>query len=172
MVLKADVVGVVHKTEAGAVVLGIDTRQRLLEEVRAMGKRFQGKKIAFCVQPQVSEGAEIIMGLKRVAGTGTLVMVGTGGIYTEILKDVQFRLCPITRWDAHNMIRSLKGYDILTGARGQKPVDVEKLEEILLRLSQLAMELEEVEELDFNPVFACAEKDKTMVADVRIKVSL
>ena len=171
LALKADIEGVVHKTEAGAVVLGIDGKDTLLAEAHRIADRFKGKKISFNMQPQLEAENEVIMGLSRAGDAGAIVMIGTGGIFTEIMQDAQFRLVPITRADARDMIKSLKGYELLAGARGRRPVDSTLLEDMLLRLSQMASEQPRIEEVDLNPVFASTDRDKTVVVDVRIKVS-
>ncbi|MFH1435922.1 MAG: acetate--CoA ligase family protein [Pseudomonadota bacterium] len=171
LALKADIEGVVHKTEAGAVVLGIDGKDSLLAEAGKIADRFKGKKISFIMQPQLEARNEVIMGLSRAGDAGAIVMIGTGGIFTEIMQDAQFRLVPITRPDARDMIKNLKGYGLLAGARGRRPVDFTLLEDMLLRLSQMASEQPGIEEVDLNPVFASADRDKTVAVDVRIKVS-
>lgn len=172
VVLKADAEGIVHKTEAGAIVLGIGDKAGLLEEAGKMERVFKGRKVVFSVQSQLKPENELIMGISSAGDAGSVVMVGTGGIFTEIIQDAQFRLVPITRRDARDMIKSLKGYDILSGARGKKAVDFKILEDILLKLSQLATEFPVLEELDLNPVFASSDRGKTVVIDARMKVKM
>ena len=100
-----------------------------------------------------------------------MVMIGTGGIYTEVLRDAQFRLAPLTRADARDMIKALKGYPILAGARGASPVDLCALQDILLRLGRMAVEHPEILEMDLNPVLAFPEPTRTAVVDARIRIS-
>jgi len=171
-VLKADVEGVVHKTEAGAVMLNIANRDELAVMAARLEERFKGRKVAFGVQPQLGAQSELIMGVSRAGDAGHVVMVGMGGIFTEIMKDAQFRLVPITRTDARAMIRALRGHGMLAGARGRKAVDFNVLEEMLLRLSQMAADLPMIDELDLNPVFAGAGKGETLAVDVRMKITL
>jgi 4-hydroxybutyryl-CoA synthetase (ADP-forming) len=124
----------------------------------------------YVIQEFLKGGREVIMGLKDAAGAGRMVMIGTGGIYTEILRDAQFRLAPLTRVEARQMIRSLKGHPILAGARGTGSVDMGCLEDILLRLGRIAVDLPEIEEIDLNPVLAFPEPGLTAVVDARIRV--
>jgi acetyltransferase len=97
-------------------------------------------------------------------------MFGLGGVFVEILKDVQFRLAPLSEGDALDMIRSIKGYPVLEGVRGEKAVDIDGLAEILKRLSQLGSDFPEIDELDLNPVFAFEKGKGAAVVDARIKV--
>jgi acyl-CoA synthetase (NDP forming) len=97
-------------------------------------------------------------------------MFGLGGVFVEVLKDVQFRLAPLSREEALEMIRSIKGFPILEGTRGEKAVDVNKLAEILIRFSQLASDFPELDEIDLNPVFAFEKGKGAAVVDARAKI--
>lgn len=171
--LKVDHEAVVHKTDEGGVALDIPDPEALARAAAEMDGRFAGRSIspAYVVQEFLTGGREVIMGLKDAAGAGTMVMIGTGGIYTEVLRDAQFRLAPLTRVDARSMIEALKGFPILSGVRGERPVDMKALEDILLRLGQLALDVPEIQEMDLNPVLAFAEPDRTAVVDARIRIS-
>jgi acetyl coenzyme A synthetase (ADP forming)-like protein len=169
-VLKADARGLVHKTEAGAVVLGIRDGEQLVREAGSLEEKLEGRAAAFSVQPMVEPENEIIMGLSSAGEAGMVVMAGTGGIFTEVLRDAQFRLVPITRRDAAGMIRGLRGYGLLAGARGRKPADLGVLEDMLLRLSQLASDLPVIEEIDLNPVFASSDGARTAAVDARMRL--
>ncbi len=169
-VLKADAEGLVHKTEAGAVVLGIESPERLVEEAGRLEKKLGGRAATFIVQPMADPENELIMGLSSAGDAGMVVMAGTGGIFTEVLRDAQFRLVPITRSDAAGMIRGLRGYALLAGTRGRKPADLGVLEDMLLRLSQLAADIPAIEEIDLNPVFASSEGAKTAAVDARMRL--
>ncbi|MBW2261671.1 MAG: acetate--CoA ligase family protein [Deltaproteobacteria bacterium] len=172
VVLKVDHEDVVHKTDEGGVVLDIPDAGALERAVAEMDTRFAGRSIApaYVVQEFLTGGREVIMGLKDAAGAGTMIMIGTGGIYTEVLRDAQFRLAPLTRTDARSMIAALKGHSILAGTRGEPSVDMESLEDILLKLGQMAGDLPEIVEMDLNPVLAFAEPGRTAVVDARIRV--
>jgi len=165
--LKVDHVDVVHKTEAGGVVLDLPDAKALAAAATAMESRFA--KPAFVIQEYLSGGREVIMGTKEAAGAGALVMIGTGGIYTEILRDAQFRLAPVTRADARAMIASLKGHPILAGARGERPVDMRALEDMLVRLGKVAVDHPRILEMDLNPVLAF--EDRALVVDARVRVA-
>ena len=95
--------------------------------------------------------AETIIGMNVDATFGPLIMFGLGGIYVEVLQDVAFKMYPLTSVDAHDMISSIKGYKLLTGYRGKEPVDIAKLEETLLRVSQLAGDFPQIQSLEMNP---------------------
>jgi acyl-CoA synthetase (NDP forming) len=111
-----------------------------------------------------------MVGLTQDPLFGPLVAFGLGGIHVEILADVCFRVTPLTDRDAADMVRSIRGYRLLQGYRGHPPADVETLEEILLRISQLVEEVPEISELDLNPVFALPPGEGCRVVDARIQV--
>jgi acetyltransferase len=108
------------------------------------------------------------MGAKAEEGLGHAVVFGLGGIYVEVMKDVVFSLTPVSAAEAREMLSAIKGAPLLKGARGQKPVNQERLVEILQRLSQLLGDLPEIQEMDLNPVMAVA--DKVFVVDARISL--
>ena len=125
VVLKIQSPEVVHKTEVGGVVLGLDSADRVEQAgAELLAKGPAGSKLL--VQEMVS-GTEVILGARVDPQYGPFVMVGLGGIFVEVLKDVALRLLPVTTEDAHAMLRELKGYKILEGVRGQKPRDVDAL---------------------------------------------
>ncbi len=104
------------------------------------------------VQKMVSGGKELIVGMKRDPQFGPLIMFGMGGVYVEVLKDVSFRIAPITRKEAYEMVKEVKAYHILRGLRGEKPVDIDAIVDLLLRVSKLSVDHPEVLEMDLNPV--------------------
>lgn len=170
LVLKVDSEKIIHKTEAGGVVLGLNDKSELLAAFKKMDRKFARHKPGYILQKHMAEGKEVIMGAKANPGVQPTIMFGLGGVFVEVLKDVQFRLAPLSEQDALEMIRSIKGYPLLQGARGEKAVDVDKLIEILIRLSQLASDFPEISEMDLNPVFAL-EKDKgAVVVDARLRI--
>jgi acetyltransferase len=170
--LKVEHEAVVHKTDEGGVALNLADEDALTAAAAEMNERFEprGIKPAYLIQEHLTGGREVIMGLSQSAGAGTMVMIGTGGIYTEVLRDAQFRLAPLTRADAGGMIKALKGYSILAGARGEPSVDMYALEDILLRLGRMAVEYPEIVEMDLNPVLAFPEPARTAVVDARIRI--
>ncbi|MGD0765106.1 MAG: GNAT family N-acetyltransferase, partial [Dehalococcoidia bacterium] len=148
---------ITHKTDIGGVVLGLQSAQavrdafRLMEErLSAIGKRDEMDGVI--VQEMVEGGIEAIIGVTQDPSFGPLIMFGLGGVQVELLKDVAFRIHPLTDLDAKDMIRSIKGYPLLDGWRGAPPGDIPALEEVLLRVSALVEDLPEVAEMDLNPV--------------------
>jgi len=170
LVLKVDSEKIIHKTEAGGVVLGLNEKSELLAAFKKMARKFARHKPGYILQKHMTEGKEVIMGAKANPGVQPTIMFGLGGVFVEILKDVQFRLAPLSENYALEMIRSIKGYPLLQGARGEKAVDVDKLVEILMRLSQLASDFPEISEMDLNPVFALEKGKGAVVVDARLRI--
>ena len=162
---------IIHKSDIGGVRLGLKTAKqvaRAYDEILTSARKTHPKAAihGISVQKMARPGMEVIVGLSKDAQFGPLVMFGLGGILVEILKDVSFRIVPLSRRDAQEMIREIKGYPLLLGYRGQEPVDFLALEELLLKVSNLAQQIPEIKELDLNPVFAYS--DGTIVVDARI----
>lgn len=152
-----------HKIDKGLVKIGIQNERELeaaFQELEAFG--IGGAE--FLLQKQIS-GTELFVGMKRDKSFGPVISFGLGGIFVEVLKDIVFGICPIEEQKAQEMIKSIKGYKILEGFRGQKGVDISKLTDILIAVSHLAMENEEINEIDINPLFA--QGSEVMVADVK-----
>ncbi|MBI3937295.1 MAG: acetate--CoA ligase family protein [Betaproteobacteria bacterium] len=164
-----------HKTEARAIRLGIASDGELAaayEEVLSNARAYEkGARIeGVLVQEMVKEGLEAILGVTNDRLFGPAVMFGLGGIFAEVLKDVSFRLAPVTRSVALDMIREIKGYPVLAGARGRRPADIEALAEAIVRLSALAVDLErDLAELDVNPLFVFPEGEGVKAGDALIK---
>jgi acyl-CoA synthetase (NDP forming) len=111
-------------------------------------------------------GIEVIIGISTDTQFGPVLMFGLGGILVEVLKDISFRIVPLARRDVREMIREIKGYPLLEGYRGQEPVDVDNLEELILKVSSFVEQHPEIEELDLNPVFAYS--DGAVAVDARV----
>lgn len=111
-----------------------------------------------------------MIGIIQDPSFGPLIGFGLGGIHVEILRDVCFRVTPITDQDAKEMVRSIRGYPLLEGYRGHPPADIEAIEELLLRIARLIEEVPEISELDLNPVFALSPGKGCSVVDARIRV--
>ncbi|MBI3068506.1 MAG: acetate--CoA ligase family protein [Betaproteobacteria bacterium] len=164
-----------HKTEARAIRLGIASDGELAaayEEVLSNARAYEkGARIeGVLVQEMVKDGLEAILGVTNDRLFGPAVMFGLGGIFAEVLKDVSFRLAPVTRSVALDMIREIKGYPVLAGARGRRPADIEALAEAIVRLSALAVDLErDLAELDVNPLFVFPEGEGVKAGDALIK---
>jgi len=170
LVLKIDSEEVVHKTDAGGVYLDLQDEASLVAAFDEMAGKFEKHKPAFIVQEHLTAGKEVIMGAKGNDGLPPTLMFGLGGVFVEVLKDVQFRLAPLSNQDAREMIQSIKGYPILEGARGAKAVDTDKLAEILCRLSQLCCDFPDIDEMDLNPVFAFDEGSGAVAIDARLRM--
>jgi acetyl coenzyme A synthetase (ADP forming)-like protein len=164
----------VHKTEVGGVHLHLedDTAvRRAFAEIRErLARNHQAEAMEGVVVQPMMTGVEVMVGVTQDPLFGPLIAFGLGGIHVEILADVCFRVTPLTDRDAAEMVRSIRGYRLLQGYRGHPPADVEALEEILLRISQLVEEVPEISELDLNPIFALPPGDGCRVVDARIQV--
>jgi acetyltransferase len=116
----------------------------------------------------VPQGKELILGMARDPQFGPLIMVGLGGIYVEAFKDVAFRLAPISDWEAVRMLRELKAYQLLEGVRGEEPLDIDAVENVLLRISRLAQDNSDLSEMDINPLMVYNAGDGCACVDVRM----
>jgi acetyl coenzyme A synthetase (ADP forming)-like protein len=173
IVLKIVSPAIVHKTEMGGVVLGLESRASVERAVREMVKRVDKidpvPRIAGVLLQQMSTGGtETIVGLTRLPRVGALVMFGLGGIYVEVMRDVVLRLTPLLDTDADTMIRDVKMFRLLEGARGEAPRDLAALAETILRIGQLADRHPRIAELDINPLIAM--EKGAMAIDARIRV--
>ncbi len=167
VVLKADVPGLLHKTDAGAVVLDLRTEGDVRGAYRALTERFGERQRQVLVQPMIA-GTEVIVGVADDHIFGPLVVFGLGGVATEVLADHAARLTPLTDIDADRLIHSIRSAPLLLGHRGSPPADLAALRDLLLRVSRLADDLPEVTELDLNPVIA--RPDGAYGVDARVKV--
>lgn len=170
LVLKVDAEEVVHKSDEGGVYLNLKDETALLKAFSAMNKKFGKLKPGYVLQEFRTDGKEVIMGAKSNDGLEATIMFGLGGVFVEILKDVQFRLAPLSNQDADEMISSIKGFPILKGTRGEKPADINILADILIRISQLTSDFPEIDEMDLNPVFAFDKGNGAEVIDARLKL--
>ena len=171
VVLKADVPGLLHKTDAGAVELDLRTEADVRGAYHRLQERFGERQRQVLVQPMIADGAEVVVGVVDDHMFGSLVMFGPGGVdpkTTEVLADHAARLTPLTDTDADKLIHSIRAVPLLLGHRGGPAADLVALRDLLLRVSRLADDLPEVTELDLNPVVA--RPDGVFVVDARIKV--
>ena len=153
IVLKIVSPDVVHKTDTGGVKLNLGNADQVRKAYREITAAFQGMRIVgIAVQPMAKAGQEAIIGVTRDPIFGPIIMFGLGGIFVEVLKDVSFRILPITEKDAAEMIEEIKGYAVLEGIRGQA-VDISALQDVLLKISRLVMEHPQIVEMDLNPLF-------------------
>jgi len=171
VVLKIVSPDVVHKSDAGGVRLSIQNATqagRAYNEILANIKKHypRAKIVGVTVQKMAKQGIEVIIGMTKDAQFGPVIMFGLGGILVEVLKDVSFRIVPMTKRDASEMITEIKGYPILKGYRGQDPADIPYLEDLIVKVSEFVDKNPEIKELDLNPVFAY--KDGALAVDARI----
>jgi len=171
IVLKIVSPQVLHKSDAGGVIIDIkdddgvrEGFNRILKNVRA--KVPNAEITGILVQEMAPRSTEVIVGSTKDPTFGQTIMFGLGGIFVEILKDVSFRIAPITRADAEEMIREIKSYKILEGARGMPKADQETIADILLKTSNMLMECPEIKELDMNPVLVYDKGAK--IVDARV----
>jgi acyl-CoA synthetase (NDP forming) len=169
VVLKAQADGLVHKTDAGAVRLGLHGTAETRAAYRELAASFGSRLTGVIVQPMLDDGVEVLIGTVSEPVFGPLVVFGLGGVATEVLGDHAARLTPLTDADASALIRSVRAAPLLLGHRGRPAVDTEALAGILLRVSQLADDLPEVAELDLNPVIA--QPGGACAVDARIRVT-
>jgi acyl-CoA synthetase (NDP forming)/GNAT superfamily N-acetyltransferase len=168
VVLKADVAGLVHKSDAGAVQLDLHGPDEVRAGYRALAERFGTRMSTAVIQPMVTGGTEIIIGVVQEPVFGPLVVFGLGGVATDALGDRSARLTPLTDSDTAALIRSVRVAPLLLGHRGTLPADLAALQDILLRVSRLADDLPQVAELDLNPVIA--RPDGAHVVDARVRL--
>ncbi|TCN67693.1 acetate--CoA ligase family protein [Acetobacteroides hydrogenigenes] len=159
------VVGPVHKSDVGGVVLNVTDQETALKEFERMMKIKD--TTAILLQPMLS-GTQLFVGAKQEGDFGHLIFCGLGGIFIEVLKDVTAGLAPIGINEAHDMIHRLKSYKIIAGARGQEPVNEDQYAEIIARVSALCKVAPEIFEMDINPLLGT--RDKVVAVDARIRI--
>ena len=169
--LKAIAPGLLHKTEAGAVRLGVaaDDATAAAREMAARLRQVGLEPTGFVLQHMARPGVEMIVGVVHDRQFGPVVACGAGGVLVELIKDVSVRLAPLTRRDAEEMVRELKSYPLLTGYRGAKSGDVESLLDTVLRVSTLVEDLPQIAELDLNPILV--HENGVTVVDARVRVA-
>jgi len=171
IVLKISSPDVIHKSDSGGVKLGLANTAQIgkaySEIIYSVKQAYPEAQIeGVSVQPMAPPGVEVIVGMSKDPQFGPVLMFGLGGILVEVLKDVSFRIVPVTERDAREMIREIKGYPILEGYRGQKPASIPALEKLIVKVSQFVEKNPQIKELDLNPIFAYP--DKAVAVDARI----
>lgn len=166
-----------HKTDVGGVRVGITSEEALRAEYRDLVGKLEQKGLlegleGVIIQEMVSGKREMVCGIATDPQYGPMMMFGLGGVFVEVMKDVAFRIAPLTDVEAHDMVRSVKAYKLLEGARGTTPAQIERVEETLLRLSQLAADLPFIDELDINPLIISEKNGEPIAVDGRIKMRL
>ena len=169
--LKAIAPGLVHKTEANAVRLGLTSPTQVRRVAGQMVRELaaQGVEVeALLVQPMLDDGVEMLIGVVHDPVFGPVVVSGAGGTAVELLHDVAARITPLTDVDAREQLRSLKTFPLLEGYRGAPRANIEALEEVLLRVSLMVEAHPEIAELDLNPVMATP--DGVWAVDARVRI--
>jgi len=159
------VVGPLHKSDSGGVILDVKNKNELLKNYNHL-MQIEGAK-SILIQPMIC-GKEIFIGAKREANFLPIVMCGLGGIFIEVLKDVSVNMVPISKTEASKMIENLKAYPILKGVRGQDGINLEKFANLICKISDLLVSTPEIAELDINPLMATV--DDIVAVDVRIRI--
>ncbi len=164
-----------HKTDVGGVRVNIQSEEQLREEYRDLIAKLTEKGLidgleGVIIQEMVKGNREMVCGIATDPQYGPMMMFGLGGVFIETMKDVTFRIAPLTDVDADEMIKSVKAYELLKGARGTKPAQMEQIQETLLRLSQLVNDFKFIDELDINPLLISEKTGEGIAVDGRIKV--
>ncbi len=162
---------IVHKSDAGGVIVGIGSDEEMADAYTTMSSTLQKNRPeatidGFVIQKMMPAGIEVVVGALRNAQFGPVVMFGMGGIYIEVFKDVEFRLAPLSKEEALRQIQETKVSQLLKGVRGQQPSDVDAIAELLVNAGRLICDFEEIKEFDFNPVLSYP--DGCMAVDARI----
>lgn len=152
LVMKGCASDLAHKTEQGLVKVDLRNDEEALAAFQEITTNMQDQPKAVLVQELIKGSRELMVGLTRDAQFGPCVMFGLGGIFTEILKDISFRVAPIEKRDAEEMMQEIKGRKILGNVRGMPAADLEKLTEILIRVGEIGLENDAIKEIDINPL--------------------
>ncbi len=166
-----------HKTDVGGVRINIQSEEQLRNEYNDLIEKLTQKGLidgleGVIIQEMVKGNREMVCGIATDPQYGPMMMFGLGGVFIEVMKDVTFRIAPLTDIDAKEMIKSVKAYKLLEGARGTKPAQMEQIEETLLRLSQLVSDYPFIDELDINPLLISEKTGEGIAVDGRIKVRM
>ena len=171
VVLKAISEDLIHKSDAGGVKLNLSSPQEVEEAYSQIKNDIhlydsQIKIQAIMVEEMLSGGIEAIVGMIKDPQFGRAVMFGLGGIFAEVLNDVSFRLIPLERYDVCQMIKEIKGYPLLTGARGKKSIPIESIVQVIMSVARLTLDFPEIKEIDLNPLILFP--DKAIAVDARV----
>ena len=166
-----------HKTDVGGVRVNIQSEAQLRAEYQDLISKLTERGLidgleGVIIQEMVKGNREMVCGIATDPQYGPMMMFGLGGVFIEVMKDVTFRIAPLTDIDAKEMIKSVKAYKLLEGARGTKPAQMEQIEETLLRLSQLVNDFKFIDELDINPLLISEKTGEGIAVDGRIKVRM
>jgi acyl-CoA synthetase (NDP forming) len=169
--LKINSPDIIHKSDSGGVKLSLnnvaEVKKAYDEVLKKMRKHYPRAAVhGVSVQKMLQPGTEVIIGTIKDPQFGPVIMFGLGGIFVEILKDVSFRVIPVKRKDAQEMIEEIKGFPLLQGYRGKEPASLPALVEMILKISNFIKENPQIKELDLNPIFAY--RNKVVAVDARV----
>ncbi|HEY97453.1 MAG TPA: acetyl-CoA synthetase [Dehalococcoidia bacterium] len=168
---------IIHKNDGGGVILALDTPEKVENAYREILENIhqqkpQAKIHGISVQKMAPPGVPVIIGMSKDPQFGPVIMFGLGGLLVEIIEDISLRISPLTRKDAAEMIREVKGYKLLTGYRGQPPANLPALEDMLMAVSDFAEQTNVVKEIDLNPVIAASNDAVAVDATVVFEESI
>ena len=155
LVLKGCSSEITHKTEKDLIRIDIRDKKEAVDSFQEIVANMNGDTKTVLVQEMIKGKRELVVGMNRDPQFGPCVMFGLGGIFTEILKDVSFRIAPIEKKDALEMMKEIKGYKILDAVRGMSAVDLEVMAEILISVGQIGLDNKEISQIDINPLIIC-----------------
>ena len=164
---------IIHKTEVGGIVLNVNSKEelkaeyvRMLENVKS--KLPEAKIEGVIVRKMAERGKEVLIGMSRDPIFGPLIAFGSGGIMVELIKDVTFRVAPLSLEDVEEMVRETKAYNLLKGFRGEPESDIDVVKDVILRVSKMAEDIEEIKELDINPFFVYEKGKGGLAIDIKV----
>jgi acyl-CoA synthetase (NDP forming) len=171
VVLKIVSPDVIHKSDSGGVKLNLNNVTKVKtaysEMIKTISQQYPDAVIhGVSVQKMIRPGTEVIVGTSKDSQFGPVIMFGLGGIFVEVLRDVSFRIVPVSQRDAQEMIKEIKGYPLLQGVRGKESSDIPALVEMILKISNFVEEYPQIKELELNPIFAY--RDGAVAVDARI----
>jgi acetyltransferase len=175
VVMKIASPDILHKSDIGGIALGIETPEMLADAyeriMASVRQRMPDARVwGVTVQEQLAPGREVIVGMNRDPHFGPILMFGLGGIYVEVMKDVSFRLWPVSPDEARDMIAEIRAYGVLRGARGQAPADIDAIADVICRVSALVGDFDEITELDINPLIVRDKGEGAVAPDIRIGI--
>lgn len=175
--LKVTSSNVIHKSDVAGVLLNLKNKEEVKQGFKQIIDNVQAKQsdaqiLGVMVEEMAPPGKEVIMGIKRDPSFGPVVMFGSGGVYVELIRDITFRVTPITELEAREMLKETRSYLLLSGIRSDRPADIESVEECLKRLSQLAMDFPQISELDINPLIVHTKGKGCHIIDARIMLTI
>lgn len=174
LVMKIVSPDVLHKSDVGGVILNIRSEEEALgayKKIKEVAERGGYRLDGVLIERMAPEGVETIIGAKRDPQFGPVLMFGLGGVFVEVFKDVSFRVAPISKDDAIEMISELKAYPILRGIRGRKPSDIQSVSDALLKVSKIMLEIPQITEVDLNPTIVYEDGYKIVDARILMKSS-